>query len=419
MIPLFSKTPQINIFGKKRPEVKQLAFSELRIRQKKSFKNRFSFFIEFLSFLPVYFKKKYIKLQYILYILFGNTFKSWELAKNYILIKLIWGRGRLGKPLIHLGTLFLAGLVFLTGGAFQENFIVLSNQEQNAFVSSKGDIVPQPVIVSIARPSSKRTTVVTYTVKPGDTLSSIGRQFGVTVDTIRYANNLTNIGYLKTGQKLEIPPVNGVVYKVKSGDTIASIAKKFKVSEQAIADFNYLAKPFTLKEGQELILPDASIPAPVRTYVAVKSPTGVPSSVSPSGVYSGSAYTYIPYASKGRKGTGSFRWPTNSRTITQYFSWYHPALDIAIYSPIYASDSGVVIRSGWWSGGYGLAIQIDHRNGYVTTYAHMSKLNVSVGQEVEKGQIIGLMGSTGRSTGTHVHFTIQYQGRFMNPLDFF
>ncbi len=417
-LPFFNKS-KITIFGNKKPKIRQLAFSELRIKQKKSFFNRFSFFIEFISFLPIYIKKKYAKAQNLFYLSFSNTFRVWELIKNYVLIKLIWGRGKLGRPLIHLGTLFLAGIVFLTGSAFQENFIVLSNQEQNAFVTSTGDIVPQPIIVSVSKPSSVRNSVITYTVKPGDTLSSIGKKFGVTVDTIRYANNLTNIGYLKTGQKLEIPPVNGVVYKVKSGDTIARIAKKFKISEQAIADFNYLAKPFTLKEGQELILPDANIPSPIRTYVAIKSPTGVPSSIPPSGVYSGSAYTYIPYASKGKKGTGSFRWPTNSRVITQYFSWYHPAIDIAIYSPIYASDSGVVIRSGWWSGGYGLAIQIDHRNGYVTTYAHMSKLNVSVGQEVTKGQVIGLMGSTGRSTGTHVHFTIQYKGRFVNPLDFF
>jgi len=414
-INLFSKKPNsFNLFKRKRPRINQLAFSELRIKEKKSIKNKFKRLFEFLGHLSWYIQKKYSRiLNFSLKSLSKITSLIYSLKGN-ITVRLIWGRGRLGKPLLHLGTLVLALSVFLTGGTFQGKLIVLSNEEKEVFVTSSSDIVPQSVLLTTSRPALDRDSVTQYTVKPGDTLGSIGKKFGVTTDTVRYANNISDIGYLKVGQVLEIPPVNGVVYEVKSGDTLASLSTKFKVAEQAIADFNYLSKPFTLTKGQTLVLPDANIPSPVVAIV----PTPVSGQVS-GDYYTGAAYGYIPYSSTGRKGTGTFIWPTNNRTVTQNFSWYHPAMDIAVPSPIYASDSGVVVRSGWWTNGYGFAVQIDHRNGYVTTYAHMSVLQVTVGQEVDQGNVIGQMGSTGRSTGPHVHFTIQKNGSFVDPAGYF
>ena len=188
--------------------------------------------------------------------------------------------------------------------------------------------------------------------------------------------------------------------------------KLLKKSAINIADFNYLAEPFTLTKGQTLTLPDAKIPQPV---VAV-NPYSVPEQ---NGGYDVTAYGFIPNAKEGVIGSGRFSWPTVSHYVSQYFSYYHPALDIAIPGPIFAADSGVVVRSGWWAGGYGFAIQIDHRNGYVTTYAHMSRLDVKVGQNVKRSQVIGMMGSTGRSTGPHVHFSIQKNGKYLNPIEFY
>lgn len=408
-IPKLPKLPPL----RKKPQIQALSFSEMRIKEKKSIKKRFRNFFVFLGHLSWYLQKKYTRFVNLSVNRSAKFFTFIFGLKGIFTTKLIWGRGRLGKPLLHVGTLILALSVFLTGGLFQSKLIVLSNEEREVFFASESDIVPQTVLLATDSPSANRNSVTEYTIKTGDTLSSVGKKFGVTVDTIRYANNITNIAYLKVGQTIEIPPVNGVVYEVRAGDSLASVAEKFGVAEQAIADFNYLSKPFTLSKGQTLILPDASIPAPVVAAV----PSAVPNTTT-GDYYTGAAYTYIPYSSTGRTGTGSFLWPTNSRVITQYFSWYHPGVDIGVPSPIYASDSGVVIRSGWWTNGYGFAVQIDHRNGFVTTYAHMSQLNVSVGQEVGKGYVIGQMGSTGRSTGPHVHFTIHKNGSFVNPLEY-
>mgnify|MGYP005846154809 CR=1 FL=1 len=410
------KLPKFNIVNLikqlRQQQITQLSFSELRIAQNKSAAKKFMPLINFLVYIPWYFAKKYKKFTAFLVWVFSQSLYLVFKIKNFVIVKLIWGRGKLTKPILHIGTLLFICIVFLTGDVFQKDLIVLSSEEQELFVSSESDIVPQTVVLKTSVGSKLRDTVTIYTVKPGDTLSTIGRRFGVTTGTIRYANNMGQSDFLMVGQKLSIPPVSGVVYKVAKGDTIKTIASKFAVSEQAVADFNYLAAPFTLSEGQELILPDAKIPQPIFAY---NSQPGI----NPPGGYDTSAYGFIPQAVSGKQGSGQFVWPTPSRYISQYFSWYHPAIDIAIPGPIFAADAGVVVRSGWWAGGYGFAIQIDHRNGFVTTYAHMSRLDVSVNDSVDRGQIIGLMGSTGRSTGPHLHFTIQKNGQYLNPLEFY
>lgn len=385
----------------------------MRIAEKRSFRSRFSGIIDFVTFIPVYIQKKWNKLTRFIATAFGKLMQFVFKIKGFVTVKLIWGRGKLARPFIYFGTLILITAVFLTGGVFQKNLIVLSSDERDVFVASQSDIVPQPVLVSTAAPNTKiRDTIVNHTVKPGDTLSSIGQKYGVTIDTIRYANNISDTGYLKVGQELEIPPVNGVVHTVEAGESIESIAEEYNIAAQAIADFNYLVAPYKLTEGMELVLPNADIPQPAPAVVVAPPSNNAQQ-------YGGDAYTFIPNANSGPAGSGAFVWPTTSHYISQYFSWYHPALDIAIPGPIIAADDGVVVRSGWWANGYGFAIQIDHRNGYVTTYAHMSRLDVSVGQSVSQGQTIGYMGSTGRSTGPHVHFTIQYNGQYLNPLDFY
>ena len=114
------------------------------------------------------------------------------------------------------------------------------------------------------------------------------------------------------------------------------------------------------------------------------------------------------------------QWPTVGYRITQYYSWRHTGLDIGnkVGTPLYAADSGVVEKAGWNSGGYGNMVLINHGGGIKTRYAHASKLYVKVGDHVSKGEAVAAMGSTGRSTGPHIHFEVIINGRLLNPLNY-
>lgn len=247
-----------------------------------------------------------------------------------------------------------------------------------------------------------RADVMDYTVAQGDTLASIAKMFGVDTDSIKWLNTDINEKKLKPGTVLHIPPVTGVVHTVKSGETIYSIAKKYNVSAQAIVDFPFNEftndETFALAIGQQLIVPDGEMPAAVvvSRNLALTPNAGAVSA------------------------TGNWIWPTQG-TITQYFKSWHKAIDIANHNsgPILAADSGTIIHAGWDSSGYGNMVMIDHGNGYVTLYGHMlSNLRVVVGQTVKKGDQIGTMGSTGRSTGTHLHFEIRTSAGNKDPLAF-
>jgi len=381
----------------------QLAFSQLRIKSAfgKKVRGYIVFIADFFAALLRYFiyRTLYI-LKFAASLLKESVFLVSNI-KNFFVGGLIWSRGKLGRPIANLLVIALALSVFLTGGVFQSKFVSAENVEAE-FISGSNDIIPEPVLARTETPPDRmREDYIEYFAQSGENLSSIGQKFGVTVESIRYANELVSLDYLKIGQRLLIPPVSGVIHTVKSGDSISSLAEKYAVSTQVIVDFNYLdGPPFNLSVSQKIIIPGAKIPPPA-----------------PAPTYGPDSYGYVPYAQVGVKGTGQFIWPARYRVITQYFSWYHPAIDIAKYpSPIYAADAGTVIRAGWWANGYGFAVQIDHGNGYVTTYAHMSVIEVSVGEEVDRGDILGQMGSTGRSTGPHVHFTVQFNGRFLDPL---
>ncbi len=319
--------------------------------------------------------------------------------KFQILRRLIWGGGRLGQPVAHAGILAMAVTIFMVGGVFSGSSVVRGQTVVATHASPLQDLLTAETPIETREPESRpRDEVFEYEIQPGDTLSTIGEKFQVTVDTIRYANDLSDVDNLTVGDKLIILPVSGVRHEVKSGETVESIAEKYSVSPQAIIDFNYLNEPFALRIGETLTVPEAIIPRPVPAI----------SPISPIGP--------IEPAGGGLAGTGQFGWPTDTRLITQYFSYYHPAIDIGQYSAIYASDAGTVVFAGWSPVGYGYLVEVDHNNGYKTGYAHLSRLDVSVGQVVGKGQVLGLMGATGRAYGVHLHFMIWENGRFINPL---
>ncbi len=333
---------------------------------------------------------------------FLEVSKRISAVKSYIIRKLIWSRGRLGRPLATFVVMSAAFAVFMLGEVFNSFKFVNSQEISSDYLSNVSDIIPPKNIALTSIPEGRRTDPIAYVVEGGDTLYGIGEKFKVSVDAVKYVNNLTDSSVLKPGQQLTIPPVSGLIHKVESGDSLQTIAKKYDVPAQAIADFNYILDTSKLAVGTELVVPGAKVPQPV--YV----PPAIPSMIIP--------------ASAAPTGGGWCMWPTSTRIITQYYSWYHNGMDIATpwgsMPPLYACGSGTVTRAGWDPWGLGLHVRITHGGGFETVYGHMSKLYVSYGDSVDKGETIGLMGSTGRSTGPHVHFTIYYNGVAQNPLNY-
>ena len=250
---------------------------------------------------------------------------------------------------------------------------------------------------------SARAGIETYIVEEGDTLGRIADSFGLSLSTILWSNGLSYNSTIRPGQELKILPVDGVLYKVKSGDTLSRIARNYGVDAGEILTQNQLASADRLSIGAELLLPGGEPPSPVSTSRSSASITSLFSA--PSKTISEDADGWV--------------WPTDWRVITQYFTWRHTGIDIdGNYSTFsYAARGGVVIYSGW-RGGYGLTVEVDHGDGYVTRYAHHSKNFVDVGDVVSVGDTLAQTGTTGRSTGTHLHFEVIRNGKFQNPLDY-
>ena len=263
--------------------------------------------------------------------------------------------------------------------------------------------------------SSLRTTAIEYTVQEGDSVFGIAQKFNIAPETVLWSNYdvlRDNPHKLSIGQVLKIPPTDGIWYKWTSRDTLDTVAAKFSVTPEDILLYvgndldlsnpviepgTYVMIPGGEREYQQWLIPD--IP---------RGAAGV--STSPYFQCDTSA-NYFP-------GTGYFVWPTSVHTISGNNYWSgHLAIDIGagIGSPVYAADSGVVVWAGWMENGYGNVVIIDHNNNYVTVYAHLSVVNVSCGQNIFQGSVLGSAGSTGNSTGPHLHFEIRYMGGFINP----
>jgi LysM repeat protein len=252
--------------------------------------------------------------------------------------------------------------------------------------------------------SNTRSQIVEHVVQQGENVGSIARKYGLTTLTILSANDLSARSIIRPGQKLKILPTNGILYTVRSGDTMVKIANKYKTEVDKVVDFNNLADAGSLSIGQTLVLPGGKLPPP---------PAPAPS------ITSSITEVFSPAADPG---TTRLLWPTSARRVTQYYNWKHKGADIAgpVGTPIYAADDGVVTFSGWNNGGYGRLVIIDHQNGLYTRYAHASRNLVSKGDVVKRGDVIQQMGSTGRSTGPHIHFEVCSGSLYnrINPFDF-
>lgn len=262
--------------------------------------------------------------------------------------------------------------------------------------------------------SSTTYNVVKHTVVSGDALFSIAKEYNIKPETLLWANSSIlqdNPDNLIIGVTLDVPPTDGVYYQWQEGDTLDSVANKFKANPDDILLF----------PGNNIDLSNPVINP--GTYVMV--PGGKRELVQ----------WIVPVVARGRSGTsgmsgascgdgffgsGDFRWPTANHFLSGYdFSSTHLGIDIAagLGAPVTASDTGVVVVAGWSSGGYGNVIMIDHGNGYSTVYGHLSQINVKLCDGVTQGQLIGLAGSTGNSTGAHLHFEVRLNGGYVNPWD--
>ncbi len=296
----------------------------------------------------------------------------------------------------------------------QDSLLALEDADDGLSLTfnEAGDTILKPLFTGASSTGSEgfipqRNEIIYYTVQNGDTVSTIARRFGLTANTILWANNLSAFSLIRPGDSLTILPANGIMYTVKAGDTASKIAAKYGIEADKILSSNNIGG--SLKAGQKLILPGAR---KIIEQVAVARPA------TQSGL---SVISNLIKSPTVKAGTGKMAWPTAGYRITQYFSWRHTGVDIAnkIGTPIYAADDGVVeISQGGYNGGYGNTIVINHGNGIKTRYGHASKLFVKVGDVVEKGENIAAMGSTGRSTGPHLHFEVLVNKVRTNPLNY-
>lgn len=289
---------------------------------------------------------------------------------------------------------------------------VAENVEQVPIVdaTSTGVSEADSAVGAVHQAAAPDRDVEQYVVQGGDTISTIAEQFEISSRTILWANGLGETDYIKPGQSLKIPPVSGYLYAVKSGDTVASIVKKYGGTEEDILEANSLPLAEALQVGQEIIIPGGQPPAP-------PAPVFTPGRTLIERVFVGNV---PPPSSAG--GRGKFLWPTTNRKINQYYRGrWHTGLDIegTYSSPIYAAAAGRVTFASRDRSGYGLHIIIDNGGGFTTLYAHASKVFVRPGQQVTRGQTIAMVGSTGRSTGTHLHFEIRLGGGPANPLAYY
>lgn len=250
---------------------------------------------------------------------------------------------------------------------------------------------------------------IQYVVQDGDTVSKLAHKFHVSPNTIIKNNDRKKLkaDRMKPGTRLTILPMDGIAHPVEKGETIAELAKRYKKPVDEIIEVNDLDNPHMIVENQKLIIPNAAdlrrrpqpkprmaSHKPANKSGAIQAPTG-----------------------------NRLSWPSAGIVTSNYgWRWFrmHAGMDVAapVGTPIRSAKEGRVVYSGWM-GGYGYAVDVEHPNGVVTRYAHCSELHVRTGQWVQRGQVLAAMGSTGHSTGPHLHFEVHVNGEAVNPRNYF
>ncbi|GEM_PF-3919205 len=290
---------------------------------------------------------------------------------------------------------------FAYGTLAEESLYFTEETSNNIF--GDGSVPVSTTFAEIIIPKRDREKPIIYKVQAGDTVSKIASDFELKTSSIIYSNRLSSSNpILKVGQDLIIPQVDGITHMIQKGDTYSSLAKKYRGDLQKTKDVNFEI-PFT--PGQTITIPNGRPPEVAKTITPTYQPT------------------QVNISNDANLSSENWYWPMSGK-ITQYFGKTsfnpnHTGIDIATKSgtPIRASKSGTIITATYqrW---YGNLVVIDHGGDYKTYYGHMSAFKVSKGDKVEKGQIIGLEGTTGWSTGPHLHFEIRYKNKPTNPLNY-
>ena len=234
-----------------------------------------------------------------------------------------------------------------------------------------------------------------YTIGEGENLTTISRKIGVNLDTLVSVNKITNANKLKPGQKIIIPNRNGLLYTIKQNENIEEVASKYDIQLNRILAFNKIDEISDIEIGDDIFLP-------------------------------GAKYTLDERIEKFGQ---MFSLPVTVTRISSLFGYRvhpitkvrtkHTGVDIpgSLNTPVYAARKGKVIFAGY-SGGYGNLVIVRHDKGYTTYYGHLNKITTKIGANVGVGVMIGRMGSTGNSTGSHLHFEVRRNGEALNPIDF-
>jgi murein DD-endopeptidase MepM/ murein hydrolase activator NlpD len=331
------------------------------------------------------------------------------------------------RLLFNVGVVAISGLV-VSSLSTGSTFIPASMNYSVDYISSyslPGDILVSDesgylVKINPQTDDSNRiglTDYAVHTVADGESLSGIALKYDINVETIMWENGIGNANSIRSGQSLLVPPVDGIGYKVGSGDSLEKIATKYEIPMESIIAQNSLESE-VLQKGQGLFLPGAE---PIQPIIVSAPSTYRNTTITRDDrtIVSASPSTAAPASGQ------MFIFPTRG-SITQGYHAGHYALDIADRSkpPIWAAGGGTITKSstGTWGGGYGNHVIIDHGNGYTTLYAHMSSVNVYVGQYVNQGEVLGIMGNTGRvygATGIHLHWEVTYNGVKQSPYNFY
>ena len=353
----------------------------------------------------------------------------------------------LGESLLRVGTVTLS---FVLLGVVI--WLIRSSNTQAAGAGSEANVpvaistvaaagggsIPQPVVDAFGGvprlaqertiiPSRPRQEILKYTVLEGDTIFGISERFGLKPETILWGNYyvlLDNPHSLQPGQELSILPVNGTYHEWNQGEGLNGVAKYYGVTPEDIINYpaNNLdaatigdyANP-NITPGTWLIVPNGR-----REFISWSAPLGVTRENPASARVLGEGA--CGPISGGAVGYGAFIWPANKHYLSGFDyspSTNHWGLDIAGNEgeAVYATDAGVVVYAGWNNYGYGNMIMVDHGNNFQSLYAHLSSIKVGCGQSVGQGDLIGAVGTTGRSSGPHLHFEIRAISSFVNPWD--
>ena len=332
--------------------------------------------------------------------------RKFSRTRNKVVRSFFWGRSKSAKYIVQAFIVILIFVFVVTGfngKPFAPESVQAAGSNQSLVSVDDYSIATSAGETQIPD-ARKANTILSYTIQSGDTIGGIADRYGISTDTVKNVNNLSS-DTLKVGDNLRILPVSGLLHKIEGGETLDSIANKYRISDagfssQIIVEWNNMDDT-TLIPGTELIVPGGKLEAPKQTYVA-QTPYYAPSG---------------PIVD-----TGNFIRPTQGGgiTISQCYRGYaHDGVDLAkVWSGatpnIVASRAGTVTFSGW-EGGW--TIIIKHSGGFETVYYHMGSPSPrKVGEELNAGDFLGVMGSTGRSTGVHLHFTIRLNGVTINPL---